>query len=89
MSLDRIRYLAALRRFDRDTEPNMPPRQAGETSAAVAMWVHLKGGLLVAVPGAFVALGTGVAPGFGLLGFLCATGAVANASHVSYLRRRC
>ncbi|MEE1822204.1 hypothetical protein PUR61_08345 [Streptomyces sp. BE20] len=52
------------------------------------MWVHLKGGLLVAVPGALVALCAGVAPGLGLSVFLCATGTVANASHVSYLRRR-
>ncbi|MDH6709916.1 hypothetical protein P3T27_006665 [Kitasatospora sp. MAA19] len=88
MSPDRIRYLAALRQFGRGTETNMPLQLGGETSEAIAMWVHLKGGLLVAVPGALFALAAGAAPGLGLSALLCAAGTVANASHVSYLRRR-
>ncbi|MFJ6769556.1 hypothetical protein ACIQOV_01005 [Kitasatospora sp. NPDC091257] len=88
MSPDRIRHLTALRQFVRGTEPNMPLQLAGETSDVIAMWVHVKGGLLVAVPSALAALLTGAGPGLGLSALLYAAGSVANASHVSYLRRR-
>ncbi|MER7850629.1 hypothetical protein ABTZ03_42625 [Kitasatospora sp. NPDC096077] len=42
----------------------------------------------MAVPGAFAALCSGAVPGLGLSVLLYSAGAVANASHVSYLRRR-
>ncbi|MFJ6384712.1 hypothetical protein ACIQI7_32480 [Kitasatospora sp. NPDC092039] len=39
------------------------------------------------MPGAFAALVAGAGPGLGASALLYAAGSVANASHVSYLRR--